>query len=51
LNSNDPLATEVEKLRQRIAFLEESQIKNEKIRAELLASSQNYRSILEASPS
>ncbi len=44
------LAREVEELRQRIAFLEKSAEENEKKRVELLESSQNYRSVLEASP-
>jgi hypothetical protein len=38
-------------LRQRIASYKESEATNEKIRSELLHSSENYRSILEASPS
>ncbi len=48
--STKQLTEELEKLRRRLSVLEESESRNGTIKAELLHSSENYRSILEASP-
>ncbi len=48
--SEAQLTEELEELRRRIAVLEESEARNGEIRAELLHGTENYRSILEASP-
>lgn len=42
---------EVERLRRRVASLEEAEAQLQRTYAELLASSDQYRSILEAAPS
>jgi len=51
LKSKEQLIRELGELRQRIEFYKESEAVNEKMRSELLHSRENYRSILEASPS
>ena len=51
MKSREQLTRELERLRRRIAFYEGSEAGNEKIHTKLLLDSENYRSILEASPS